>query len=184
MKRDQFFVVSDINNIAYKFEAFIVPTLIAKGQTIVLTPNLNKCIAEVVHFKTMDLLVQSYTVEDDVDQRDDMRKDFIEGKIQFLYATPEMYFSNGFFRDFVNDQVRNNRLYCIVINDAKNFLNEKEEIFGYNSYKQLSVLKCINRALKWVVIGDINDTDEVIEISEALKLSNPMIKYRRDFGGF
>lgn len=108
-KRDQFFVVSDINNIGYKLEAFVVPTLLAKGQTIVLTPNLGTC-NEVLHFRTMGLLVQSYTGEDGVDERDDMRTEFIEGHIQFLYATPEMYFTNGFFRDFVNDQVRNNRL--------------------------------------------------------------------------
>lgn len=123
-KRDQFFVVSDINNIGYKLEAFVVPTLLAKGQTIVLTPNLSTCNSEVLHFRTMGLLVQSYTTEDGVDDRDDMRTQFIDGQIQFLYATPEMYFTNGFFRDFVNDQVRNNRLFAIVINDARNFLHE------------------------------------------------------------
>lgn len=123
-KRDQFFVVSDINNIGYKLEAFVVPTLLAKGQTIVLTPNIATCNQEVLHFRTMGLLVQSYTCESDVDERDGMRTEFIEGHIQFLYATPEMYFTNGFFRDFVNDQVRNNRLFSIVINDARNFLTE------------------------------------------------------------
>lgn len=124
MVRDQFFIVSDINNVGYKLEAFVVPTLLAKGQTIVLTPNLTTCNKEVLHFRTMGLLVQSYTEEDGVDERDCMRTDFIEGNIQFLYAMPEMYFTNGFFRDFVNDQVRQNRLFAIVINDARNFLNE------------------------------------------------------------
>lgn len=59
----------------------------------------------------------------------------------------------------------------------------KEEIFGYNSYKQLSVLKSINKSQKWVVIGDIHDANEVVEVSEALMLCNPLIKYRQDFGG-
>lgn len=64
------------------------------------------------------------------------------------------------------------------------FSFRKEEIFGYNNYKQLSVLKGINRDQKWIVVGDIHETNEVIEVSEALMLSNPIIKYRQDFGGF
>lgn len=116
---DLIYSLCNRNRTDEKFQIFIFPTIDMEQQAIILTPHLSTIYHEVKTLKQMDISAVAYTSNVLYHRRDRIRERFEDGDIQFLYATPRMYFSNDFFRDFVNEQVLEGNLSCVVFDDAK-----------------------------------------------------------------
>lgn len=116
---DLVYLLSNSNRTEEKFDIFIKPTIKNQQQTIIFTPHLSTIYYETKQLKKQDIDAVAYTGNVDLYDRDDIRQQFADGEIQFLYATPVMYFVNQYFRDFVNEQVLEGNLSCVVFDDAK-----------------------------------------------------------------
>lgn len=116
---DLVYMLSNQNRTDEKFQIFVHPTVNNEQQAIIFTPHVSTIYYEVKKLRRMDLNAVAYTGNVEYHRRDRIRDRFVDGDIQFLYATPRMYFMNEYFRDFVNDQVLEGDLSCVVFDDAK-----------------------------------------------------------------
>lgn len=116
---DLVYLLSNNNGTQEKFDIFIHPIIKSGEQGIIFSPHLSTIYYEVKKLKQMDISCAAYTSNVDYNRRDWLRDSFEDGNIQFLYATPNMYFMNKCFRDFVNDQALGGNLSSVVIDEAK-----------------------------------------------------------------
>lgn len=117
--QDLIYVLKKKNGTHEKFHIFIYPNLKSDEQAIIFTPHVATIDKEVKKLKEKNISCVAYTNQVEYWRRDRIRELFENGKIQFLYSTPRMYFKNEFFRDFVDEQVQDGNLSCIVFDDAK-----------------------------------------------------------------
>lgn len=116
---DLVYLLSNANRTDEKFQIFVYPTIDNQQQAIILVPHVSTIYYEVKKLKLMDIKAIAYTSKTEYHIRDKIREKFLQNKIQFLYATPRMYFANKFFKSFVNHQVVEGNLSAIVFDDAK-----------------------------------------------------------------
>uniref|UniRef100_A0A336MK42 CSON000386 protein n=1 Tax=Culicoides sonorensis TaxID=179676 RepID=A0A336MK42_CULSO len=153
---DSFYILTNINNVCERLEAFVVPALVEKKQVIIFTPHISHINREIKRLRAMKLLVEKYYCNTENDERERILNEFREGSVQFLYATPRMYMEkrNKEFKPFVHEMIKLGNLSCIVFNDAKAFLRYQNDTTNYEGYDKFVELKDFCPSQKWVIIGE------------------------------
>lgn len=104
---DEIYRLSNCDNIYVKSAAVFLPTLFQEKQAIILVHHLDNIDSnmEAANENYPHLKYKKYYNKLKYEERDLMRADFEQGLFKFLYATPNMYEWNTFFKDFVHNQI-------------------------------------------------------------------------------
>uniref|UniRef100_A0A336ML78 CSON013852 protein n=1 Tax=Culicoides sonorensis TaxID=179676 RepID=A0A336ML78_CULSO len=158
-----------------KFDIYINPMLSSEEQGIIFTPHVATIYHEVKNLNYDDINAVAYTSNVAYHARDSIRESFEDGDIQFLYATPRMYFANEYFRDFVNEQVIEGNLNAIVLDDAKYLFEYGYETDKYENYQSIVDLKDLAPYQRWIVVADQDCENETEDIANILHLENTQV---------
>lgn len=115
-KIDKIYRLSSCDNIFVKSAVIFLPTLIHKKQAIIFVHHLENIdsFMTAANAEYPELKSEKYYHELSLEDRDEMREEFERKDFQFLYATPNMYEANGFFEDFVYDQIEDGNVLIAV----------------------------------------------------------------------
>lgn len=118
-ENDLIYTLCNFNRTEEKFDIYIQPALKARQQAIIFTPNVATIYYEIGQLHKQHVSCVAYTSNVNRNERAQIRDDFEDGGIQFLCATPRVYFESVGFRDFLDQQVLKRHLAYIVFDDAK-----------------------------------------------------------------